>query len=165
MLFLAIFYQEIQNVAVAKKKDRIKNLNLKYPDKNQRLYRIWKNMKGRCFNKNCPDYYLYGERGIKICDEWLDFSKFSRWALGSGYKDNLSIDRIDVNGNYDPNNCRWATQKQQSRNRRNNHKIMGKSVSQWAEELKINRSTLSKKLKKCEDEQRLIISLSKNKNL
>ena len=84
-----------------------------------RLYRIWQGMKSRCYYPKNKCYHCYGGRGIKICDEWHhNFDAFANWALANGYNDSLSIDRVDVNGNYEPSNCRWATNEEQQRNKR-----------------------------------------------
>lgn len=93
--------------------------NIKHRGKNTRLYSIWQGMKNRCLNPNACNYKYYGGKGIKICDEWVDnFEEFQKWSLSNGYSDNLTIDRIDVNGNYEPSNCRWATSYEQN----NTHK-------------------------------------------
>ena len=88
------------------------------PRSAERLHRIWSGMKSRCFNPRASRYESYGGRGISVCKEWADdYLAFKKWALSAGYSDELSIDRIDVNGNYTPDNCRWATKEEQSRNR------------------------------------------------
>lgn len=86
--------------------------------KNNRIYRIWLKMKNRCYNKNNEHYHLYGGRDIKVCKEWREsYLAFHEWAINNGYNDSLSIDRIDFNRDYEPNNCRWANQKTQTRNK------------------------------------------------
>lgn len=88
-----------------------------------RLSRIWRNMKNRCYNPNDPNYKFYGSRGITVCAEWLnDFQAFYDWAISHGYRDDLSIDRIDNDKGYSPDNCRWVTMKVQATNRRHRSK-------------------------------------------
>lgn len=108
-----------------------------------KLYRVYKNVINRCYNKNHDHYKHYGGRNIKMCDEWLnDFMSFYNWAYDNGYTDMLTIDRIDNNGNYEPNNCRWVDMSVQSNNKRNtvyltyNNKTQ--SMKQWANELGLN---------------------------
>ena len=118
----------------------------KHGGKDTRLYTIWKVMRQRCFNPHTTNYKNYGGRGITICEEWNDFSRFREWALNNGYADNLSIDRINVDGNYEPQNCRWSTVVEQARNKRNTMMIYYKgkptSVRQVAEEVGIEYGTL-----------------------
>ena len=110
--------------------------------KNKRLYSIYKNMKNRCYNKNGQDYNYYGGKGVIICDEWInDYMNFKNWALKNGYSDNLTIDRINVNGNYEPSNCRWVDMKTQMNNTTQNHMITYngeiKTMAEWSEILDI----------------------------
>lgn len=95
----------------------------------KRIYRIWKKMKSRCHNPNDPVYKKwYGSQGIQVCTHWRNsFQEFYRWAICHGYKDDLSIDRIDPYKNYEPSNCRWATPIQQANNRRTTSKKEGGS--------------------------------------
>ena len=89
------------------------------PIYNHRLHDIWKGMKQRCYNPKTNNYKDYGRRGIKVCDEWRDsYDLFYEWAINHGYADNLTIDRIDTDGNYEPNNCRWADDETQRLNTR-----------------------------------------------
>lgn len=103
-----------------------------------RLRGVWRNMIQRCHNPNHHQYCSYGGRGITVCDEWRnDYSCFREWALKNGYAQGLTIDRIDNNGGYSPQNCRWATYKEQNRNKRSNRNITlngeTKCLSEWAE--------------------------------
>ena len=88
-----------------------------------RLFKIWEGMKERCYRAKHPHYKDYGGRGIEICKSWMDFLTFRDWALSSGYSENLTIDRVDVNGNYEPGNCRWIPLSEQAKNTRRNHYV------------------------------------------
>lgn len=118
-----------------------------------RIYRIWNDMRTRCYSESHKSYPEYGGRGITVCDEWKNSSdSFIEWALENGYNDSLTLDRIDNNKGYSPNNCRWATMKEQANNTRKNVVIKyngeEKTISQWADELGINRNTLSNRIKR-----------------
>lgn len=128
-----------------------RKISTKHGKSNTRLYSIWRSMKSRCCSKNNTNYFKYGGRGIKTCDEWLnDFMTFYNWAMANGYKDDLTIDRIDVNGNYEPSNCRWATIKEQNNNTRRNHYVDYNgakiTISELSRILNINKSTLWHKI-------------------
>lgn len=119
----SLCYGKTQSCGCYNKK-RVHETHSKGNYNNTRLYHTWGNMKARCLNKNNPYYENYGGRGISVCTEWCeDFLKFREWAVNNGWnethqKNEISLDRIDVNGNYEPNNCRWASYKVQSNNKR-----------------------------------------------
>lgn len=103
-------------------KDLANKYTTKHGKTHERIYTIWLNMRARCNSQYAVGYKNYGGRGIKVCKEWdYSFEKFYEWAISNGYTDSLTLDRKDVNGNYEPDNCRWISQKEQQNNRRNNH--------------------------------------------
>lgn len=128
-----------------------KEANTIHGETGSKLYYTWSKMKSRCHpTKGHKDY---GLRSISVCEEWAEsYEKFRDWALGNGYQDCLSIDRIDVNGNYEPSNCRWATSKEQGRNKRNTQYVTingaTKSFSEWCEELGISYDSAWKRIHK-----------------
>lgn len=119
---------------------------------NTRIYTAWNHIIQRCYNSNCKSYKNYGARGITMCDEWLeDFMNFYNWAMRNGYRDDLTIDRIDVNGNYEPSNCRWADDFTQRRNKRNSRyfSINGetKVLADWAKQYNKKPNVIRQRLK------------------
>lgn len=126
--------------------------NHTHAESKTRLYNIWNNMRERCSNVKNPQYKDYGARGISVCDDWCSFELFRVWALSSGYSENLTIDRIENDKGYYPENCRWATSIQQANNTRKTRLITYNgethSVSEWARILNIKQSTLNMRLNK-----------------
>jgi hypothetical protein len=108
-------------------------------------------MISRCDDKNGDHFKDYGERGITVCKEWHEYVAFRQWALANGYQDTLTIDRIDVNGNYEPSNCRWATMKEQQNNKRSNKKIEYNeetlTAAEWSEKLGNSKILVSERLR------------------
>jgi hypothetical protein len=133
-----------------------------------RLEKIFRNMLSRCTNKNCKDYNFYGARGIHICDEWIDNPQsFNDWAIQNGYKENLTIDRINENKDYCPENCRWITREQNSKWKSTTSKITVDGISDsgrgWAKRLhigtnQINRWKREKGLEFCENKIRVLLN-------
>lgn len=123
--------------------------------RNTRLYKIWLDMKARCSNPNEINYPNYGGRGISVDSVWRDnFEEFYKWAMLNGYSDNLSIDRIDGSKDYSPQNCRWATRKEQANNTRRNFNIFFNgethTLSEWSEIVGIRAGTIRERLKRFE---------------
>ena len=115
--------------------------------RHKRLYKIWADMKARCNNPNHKRYYSYGGRGIHVCKQWNDsFDEFYKWAISSGYNDSLTIDRMDNDKGYYPENCKWSTYKEQENNRRSCHYITYNgethTISEWGEINNINPTTI-----------------------
>lgn len=133
------------------RKEMLKKSLTKHGDYKTRLYDIYRNMKNRCLSNTCTNYNNYGGRGISVCAEWIDsYINFKNWALQNGYSENLTLDRIDVNGDYCPENCRWVDDIAQMNNTRHNKYLTydGKtqSLSNWAREYGMNRKTLTARL-------------------
>lgn len=117
-----------------------------------KLYKVYFSMKQRCLNPKNKAFAYYGGRGIKICNEWIeDYTNFYNWAIANGYKKGLSIDRIDVDGNYEPSNCRWILQAEQVKNTRRNKFITfngeTKTLSEWSKTLGYNRTVIAYRIK------------------
>lgn len=109
-------------------------------------YNSYRCMKSRCYREKDPSYKYYGGRGIKVCEEWLNIRNFEKWVEQNPYFEGATIDRIDCDGDYSPENCRWATMYEQDNNRRNTIMIEWKgechSLSDWSQIIGVNKSTL-----------------------
>ena len=130
-----------------------KNPNYKHGLKNTRLFRVWNNILSRCYNSNASHFHRYGGRGVTVCDQWRnDFKVFYDWAMSHGYSDELTIDRINNDGNYEPSNCRWVDIKTQARNRNNNHYVtingITKTLTEWCNYYSINYRTVQDRIKR-----------------
>lgn len=134
------------------KEEFCKTAPLKHGMSHSSVFRSWAHMLERCTNKNCADYKNYGGRGIAVCDEWQDSTAFIKWALSHGYQEGLTIDRIDVNGNYSPDNCRWATRSEQNKNRRSTILLTYNGKTQcakdWAQEYGVKYETFLRRLRR-----------------
>lgn len=133
-------------------KEKVIQRNMKHGERHTRLYSIWADMKHRCYNRKDHYFSDYGGRGIKVCKEWEnDYSCFCKWAKENGYNNSLTIDRIDVNGNYEPDNCKWSNSIEQANNKRNNifitYKEETKTIAEWARFLNMPYITLYSRLK------------------
>ena len=128
--------------------------------KKKRLYHIWLSMRERCNCKTHKQYMNYGGRGIDICPEWDDYSPFREWAYKNGYNEHLTLDRIDNNAGYSPQNCRWATRKEQANNRRSNRLLTlngeTHNTQKWCEITGLTRSALDRRLQKGWDIERAL---------
>lgn len=125
--------------------------NYKHGDTHTKLYGVWYAMKQRCYYDKSVNYKYYGGRGIEVCEEWRDnYSTFKRWAINNGYKNDLTLDRIDVNGDYTPENCRWVDLITQANNKRNNifftYNNKTQTIKQWARELGISYKTVTTRM-------------------
>lgn len=137
--------------------------------KKERLYNIWQAMKNRCYTKSHWQYQNYGGRGIIVCEEWKsNYLSFRNWALENGYADNLTIDRIDVNGNYEPNNCRWVSMYEQTRNQRTNRFLTYKGKTQimkdWAKEMDLSYTVLGWRIRNGWSVEKALTTPIKNKD-
>lgn len=125
--------------------------NPTHGDSSKRIRHIWSGMMARCYSKTATSYFRYGAKGISVCDEWHDYDLFKRWAFDNGYTELLTLDRFpNQQGNYSPNNCRWATSKQQGNNKSSNRFVdfngETKTISEWADIYGINQLRIRKRL-------------------
>jgi len=131
-----------------------KNRMTTHGHSNTRLYSIWKDMRRRCNNPKRNNYHDYGGRGIRVCEEWNKFTNFYNWSMSNGYEDHLTIERINVNGNYEPNNCEWIVRQKQNGNTRKNKEFkaispngetfLSKNIREFSRTHKLDRGEVSK---------------------
>lgn len=145
-------------------------LKEKHSMSHSRLYSIWHSMKQRCNNQNSYPYPDYGGRGIRVCEEWnTDFTAFMKWAYENGYSDELTLDRIDNDKGYSPDNCRWTTMLVQRNNTRANKllTINGRTMnaSQWAKELGISRYTIYSRIRKGWSDEDVLLKKNRRKRI
>jgi len=136
----------------------------RHGDSKTRLYNTWNHMLYRCYNPKHKNYHRYGGRGITVCEEWKKYENFRDWAMANGYQEDLSIDRVDVNGSYCPENCRWVTQKEQTRNRSSNCIITlngeSKILIEWCELYGMNYGTVSSRLSRGWTPEEVLVHLN-----
>ena len=135
-----------------KPSEKISKARFLHGETNSRLYSIWRGIKKRCLLPKAQGYKNYGGRGIEVCEEWKNnYMAFREWALNNGYKNGLTIDRINNNGNYEPSNCRFADYKHQANNRRSNRVLSvngeTKTIQEWADIMGVERSLIANRKK------------------
>lgn len=143
--------REKQKSCGCKRDEYYRKATVRHGDSHTRLHNTWSGMRARCYCETDYHYQWYGARGIRMDDEWKDdYSAFKEWALCNGYAPHLTIDRINNNGGYTPDNCRWVTMKEQSNNTRRNRMITAfgetLTLSQWADKTDIPYATLKRRL-------------------
>ena len=150
--------------------ERAKTLNRTHGGRNDRLYLVWMDMRRRCRDVNDHNYTNYGGRGIKVCDEWQNYPAFKEWAIKNGYnpyaeRSKCTLDRINVNGNYEPSNCRWVDVITQCNNKRNNrlitHNGITQTITMWAREYDMKPALLHKRLNAGWDFERAVSTPSR----
>lgn len=155
--FTMYHYLRDHNIQFIKNDNRGEhNSNYKHGGRHTRIYHIWLDLRQRCNNPKNHAYSNYGGRGIKVCEEWNNsFTSFLSWSEKNGYNNTLSIDRIDVDSDYSPDNCRWVNRKIQNINKRNNRRITykgrTKTMKEWAEQYNMNYDKLRYRLDNWED--------------
>lgn len=149
--------------------DIASSLSFRHGEEGSRLYGIWHGMKSRCYTKSADNWSRYGGRGISVCDDWRNlYESFRDWAIDAGYADGLQIDRIDNNGDYEPNNCRWVTPRENSNNRGNNRWLTAfgerKTLSEWSDDqrCKITLSALKQRARSSKMSHEEILTLDEN---